>query len=346
MKGKYFMNEIGIKLTLAATVIVTAIVLLTFSLPGLAQTSNEAGVAKLPGKPLVVGHRGAAGLLPENTLASFRRACEIGVDAVELDVLFSADGVLMVHHDYKLNPAIARSADGLWIASGSQPAIKDLTLAQLKTYDIGRLQTKTTYAAGFPEQTPVDGERIPTFKETIDLFKKSCSPATRLFVEIKTSPEEPNLTPPPELVSERVVKMLREEGIAERAWIISFDWRNLVHLRKIAPEMTTVYLTIDTPKLTNLKPNQPGASPWMAGIDIDDFNGSAPRAVKAAGGRIWSPYFKNLTPESLAEARKLGLMGSVWTPDNPADMKKKIEMKVDAITTNRPDVLKKLLADK
>ena len=98
--------------------------------------------------------------------------------------------------------------------------------------------------------------------------------------------------------------------------------------------------------MTNLKRNQPGASPWLAGIDIDDFNGSAPRAVKAAGGRIWSPYFKNLTPESLAEARQLGLMVSVWTPDNPDDMKKMIEMKVDAITTNRPDVLKKLLSDK
>ena len=185
------MNENGIKLKLAAMVIVTAIALLMFSMPGMAQAPKAAGVAKISEKPLVVGHRGAAGLLPENTPAAFRRACEIGVDAVELDVLFSADGVLMVHHDYKLNPAIARTADGLWIAAGSQPAIKDLTLAQLKTYDIGRLQTNTPYAAGFPEQTPVDGERIPTFKETIDLFKKVCSPATRLFVEIKTSPEEP-----------------------------------------------------------------------------------------------------------------------------------------------------------
>jgi glycerophosphoryl diester phosphodiesterase len=123
------MNENGIKLKRAATVIVTAIVLLMFSIPGMAQAPKAAGVAKIPEKPLVVGHRGAAGLLPENTLAAFRRACEIGVDAVELDVLFSADGVLMVHHDYKLNPAIARSADGLWIAAGSQPAIKDLTLA-------------------------------------------------------------------------------------------------------------------------------------------------------------------------------------------------------------------------
>ncbi len=337
------MNGSIVKRNLAAVAVVAAAAILTLAVPGLPQAPSASGAAKTPEKPLVIGHRGAAGIAPENTLAAFKRACEIGVDAVELDVLVSADGQLVVHHDFKLKPEIARAADGAWIASGSPPAVKDLTLAQLKTYDIGRLQPKTSYAARFPEQTPVDGERIPTFKETIDVFKKSCGPATRLFVEIKSSPEEPNLTPPPELVSDRVVQMLRDEGITERTWILSFDWRNLVHIQKTAPDLATVYLTIVGPGLNNLKPNQPGASPWMAGLDIDDFNGSAPRAVKAAGGRVWSPFYKNLTPETLAEARQLGLLVSAWTPDHPDDLKKLIEMKVDAITTNRPDVLKKLL---
>ncbi|HEX5680960.1 MAG TPA: glycerophosphodiester phosphodiesterase family protein, partial [Desulfobacterales bacterium] len=331
---------------LAAALIVTAIALLAFAVPGTAQTPTAAGVAKIPEKPLVIGHRGAAGLLPENTLAAFKRACEIGVDAVELDVLVSADGEMVVHHDFKLKPEIARSADGAWVTAGSQPAVKDLTLAQLKTYDVGRLQPKTSYAARYPEQTAADGECIPTLQEVIDLFKQSCRASTRLFMEIKTTPEEPELALPPETVSDRVVKMVRDEGIAERTWVLSFDWRNLVHIQKTAPELATVYLTIVGPGLNNLKPNQFGASPWMAGLDIDDFNGSAPRAVKAAGGRVWSPFYKNLTPETLAEARQLGLLVSVWTPDSPDDLKKLIEMKVDAITTNRPDVLKKLLADK
>ena len=140
--------------------------------------------------------------------------------------------------------------------------------------------------------------------------------------------------------------MVRDEGIAERTWILAFDWRVLVHIQKTAPELPTVYLTVVSPGMNNLKPNQPGASPWMAGFDIDDFSGSAPRAVKAAGGRIWSPFFRNLTPESFAEAKKLGLLVSVWTPDTSDDLSKLIAMKVDAITTNRPDVLKKLLAER
>jgi len=296
-------------------------------------------------KPLIIGHRGAAGLAPENTLAAFARACELGVDGIELDVLVSADGELVVHHDFRLRPEIARAADGTWISSTSPPAVRNLTVAQLKTYDVGRLQPKTSYAGRYTEQTPVDGERIPTFKEVIQLFKKSCNPSARLFVEIKTSPEEPALTPPPEALSDQVVRMLKEEGIMNRTWVLSFDWRNLVHIQKIAPELVTVYLTISVPGSDTLKPNQPGPSPWMAGLDIDDFNGSAPRAVKAAGGRIWSPFFKNLTPESLEEARRLGLGVSVWTPDRPEDLKQMISMKVDAITTNRPDVLMKLLKE-
>jgi glycerophosphoryl diester phosphodiesterase len=294
-------------------------------------------------KPLIIGHRGAAGLLPENTLAAFARACELGVDGIELDVLVSADGELVVHHDFRLRPEIARTADGNWISSASPPAVKDLTVAQLKTYDVGRLQPKTSYADRYPEQVPVDGEQIPTFKELIELFKMSCNPSARLFVEIKTSPEDPALTPPPEAVSDQVVSMLKEEGIMERTWVLSFDWRNLVHVQKIAPELATVYLTVSTPAANTLKSNQPGPSPWMAGLDIDDFDGSAARAVKAAGGRVWAPFFRNLTSDALEEARRLGLGVSVWTPDGPEDLKPMIRMKVDAITTNRPDVLKGLL---
>jgi glycerophosphoryl diester phosphodiesterase len=106
-------------------------------------------------KPLIIGHRGAAGLAPENTLAAFARACDLGVDGIELDVLVSSDGKLVVHHDFKLKPEIARLADGTWISSASPAAVGDLTVAQLKTCDVGRLQPKTSYAGRYPEQAPV-----------------------------------------------------------------------------------------------------------------------------------------------------------------------------------------------
>jgi len=117
-------------------------------------------------KCYIIGHRGAAGLAPENTLSAFKRACEIGVDAVELDVFLTADSKMVVHHDYTLNPDIARAPQGEWL-SRPGPAIKDLTLAKLKTYDVGRLKPGTRYARRYPEQQPVDGERIPTLEDPV-----------------------------------------------------------------------------------------------------------------------------------------------------------------------------------
>ncbi|MGD8492520.1 MAG: glycerophosphodiester phosphodiesterase [Desulfobacterales bacterium] len=290
-----------------------------------------------------IGHRGAAGLAPENTLAAFARACELGVDAVEFDVLVSADGEAVVYHDFHLKPELTRSPDGQWLDSDVPPAIKDMQLAELKAYDVGRLKPGSRYARRYPEQQAADGERIPTLREVIRLHKNRCDPASQLWVEIKTTPEKPGLTPPPEAVSEKVIFILRSEGVSDRARILSFDWRNLVYVQKIAPDIPTVYLSLEGVRLNNIKPGQPGASPWMAGLDIDAFSGSVPHAIQAAGGRYWAAYYKHVTAADIQTAHQLGIQVFVWTPDDPSDMKRLIEMGVDGIITNRPDRLQSVL---
>jgi glycerophosphoryl diester phosphodiesterase len=291
----------------------------------------------------IIGHRGAAGLAPENTLAAFARACEIGVDAVELDVLLTADNEVVVHHDFNLNPEITRSKNGKWLEDSSSRAINNLTLAELKTYDVGRLRPQSPYARRYPEQKAADGQRIPTLREVIFLLKQQCHKPIELWIEIKTTPETPGLTPPPETVSEMVVKILHEENISDRARILSFDWRNLVHVQKIAPEIPTVYLSLEGVSLNNIKSGQSGASPWMAGLDIDDFAGSIPRAIQAAGGRYWAPYYKQVTADQIQKAHQLGIQVFVWAPDSPSAMQRLIEMGVDGIITNRPDILKSII---
>lgn len=293
-------------------------------------------------KLLIVGHRGAAGLKPENTLAAFREACEIGVDAVELDVFLTVDKAIVVHHDYTLKPETTRTADGEWL-SGFGPAIKDLTFVQLKTYDVGRLKPNTRYSRRYPEQRPADGERIPSLGEVLSLLETKCDPATQLWVEIKTNPEKPALTPAPESVGDAVVRLLRKQDVVRRVRILSFDWRALVHIQKIAPEIPVVYLSHVGRRFNTIKPSQPGASPWMAGLDIDDFNGSIPRAVKAAGGKNWAPYYKYLTSALLDEAHQLGLEVYVWTVDSRSEMARLMGMGVDGIITNRPDIFKTLV---
>jgi len=291
----------------------------------------------------VIGHRGAAGLAPENTLAAFARAWKIGVDAVELDVLLSADNEVVVHHDYRLNPENTRSATGDWLNGSLGPAIKHLTLAQLKTYDVGRLKPDTVYRRRYPQQQPVDRERIPTLAEVIAAYKILSDGRSHLWIEIKTSPEEPEISHSPEDVTEAVMQVLGSENVHEYVRILSFDWRALAYVRKIAPDIQTIYLSCTGAKMDNIKTGSNGPFPWTAGLNVNDYHGSIPRIVKAAGGCFWAPDCRYLAPEMLAEAHRLGIKVFVWGSGDRGNMNRFIKMNVDGIITDRPDILKSLV---
>lgn len=291
---------------------------------------------------LMIGHRGAAGLAPENTLSAFKKALNLGVDAIELDVHLSADKILVIYHDFTLKPEITRTSDGEWIDMWTGLPIKNLSLATLKTYDVGRLKPHTAYARRYPDQTPVDGERIPTLREVIALLKTHPQVKTQLWIEIKTSPEMPKVSGQPEAVADAVVDVLQKTTFTHRVRILSFDWRSLQRIQKIAPVIPTVYLSHIGNRLNNINPGQAGPSPWTAGIDVDDYDGSIPAAIKAAGGPFWAAHYKYVTPANLAEAHKLGLKVFVWTPDRKRDMRRLFKMGVGGIITNRPDILKSL----
>jgi glycerophosphoryl diester phosphodiesterase len=339
------MQKWRLKLGRALSIAILSCVLLpaVFSCQGPEKIAPPAGSEAAGKRIMVIGHRGAAGLAPENTLSAFARACEIGVDALELDVLLTADGEAVVYHDFNLKPEITRTKDGKWLEVSSPPAINNLNLAELKTYDVGRLRPQTPYARRYPEQKAVDGQRIPALREVVSLHKQQCHNSIELWIEIKTTPEKPDLTPPPEVVSEMVVKILREENISDRARILSFDWRNLIHMQKIAPDIPTVYLSLEGARLNNIQSGRPGSSPWMAGFDIDDFAGLIPRAIQAAGGRYWAPYYKQATFSNIEKAHQLGIRVFVWTPDSRSEMERLIEMGVDGIITNRPDILESIM---
>jgi glycerophosphoryl diester phosphodiesterase len=291
----------------------------------------------------VIGHRGAAGLAPENTLAGFKKALDLGVDGLEMDVLLTLDGEVVVHHDFALKPETARTSDGQWIKGSSGPLIKDLALAEIKTYDVGRLRPYTLYSSRYPDQRPADGERIPTLGEVISLLRSRGDEKTTLGIEIKTSQERPDATPAFEHVVETVIKVLEEGEFLSRTLFLSFDWRALAHARRIVPEIPAVYLSLASISQDNIQRGRPGPSPWTAGIDVDDFRGSIPRAIIAAGGRHWGAQYKSLTPALVEEAHRLGIEVYAWTVDDREEMVRLINMKVDGIITNRPDILLSLL---
>ena len=135
-------------------------------------------------------HRGGRGLAPENTLAAFANAIDLGVTTLELDIGLTADGVVVISHDTSLNPDHTRDASGAWLAPKSGAAIRSLTLAQLQTYDVGRLNPASNYGKQFALQQPRDGERIPTLAALFALVQaRGAAAATvRFNIETKIDP--------------------------------------------------------------------------------------------------------------------------------------------------------------
>jgi glycerophosphoryl diester phosphodiesterase len=290
------------------------------------------------------GHRGARGLLPENTLASFQRALEVGVTTLELDIAITKDGVLAVYHDRTLNPDITRDAAGRFIDAPG-PAIHTLTWAQLQTYDVGRIKPGTNYARNFADQQPMDGTRIPRLSDLFDLVKRSGDERVRFAIETKLHPEKPEDTLAPEPFARAVVDEIRKAGMAARSQILSFDWRTLQVVQKIAPEIQTVYLTAQQRWLDNVGAGQAEGSRWTAGFQMRD-HGSIPKMIKAAGGSHWSVYFGDLDEQKLKEAHALGLKVLVWTVNDVVMMARLIRMGVDGLITDRPDLARILLEER
>ena len=288
------------------------------------------------------GHRGARGLAPENTLAAFRKALEIGVSTLELDLALTRDGVLVVSHDSVLNPDVTRGPDGQWL-SAPGPAIHTLTLDELRRYDVGRLDPRSRYAQQWPRQVAVDGERIPTLAEVVALVRAS-GKAVRLNAETKLRPDRPGEAPAPAAFASAVVTFWRAEHLEASASVQSFDWRTLLKIKRLAPEIRTVCLTIQQPGFDNLQVGRAGRSPWTAELDVDDVEGSAPRLAARAGCAVWSPFHRDVTPARVREAAALGLEVIPWTVNDAADMRRLIDEGVHGLITDYPDRLREVMA--
>jgi glycerophosphoryl diester phosphodiesterase len=301
------------------------------------------GAGAAPGFDLQ-GHRGARGLWPENTLAGFRATLAIGVTTLETDLAMTRDGHLVLAHDPLLNPDIVRGPDGRWIASQG-PAIRSLTLEELRRYDVGRLDPSGRYAKQWPQQRPVDGERFPTLAELFALARESGRPV-RFNLETKITPTSGDQTPDPGTFARALVDAVRAARLVDRVTVQSFDWRTLVEVRRIAPELATACLSIVSPNFDTVAPGPDGASPWHAGLRAAEHGGSVPRLARAAGCGTWSMFWRNLSAEALAEARALGLKVVPWTVNDPAEMRRLIAMGVDGLITDYPDRLRAAMAER
>jgi glycerophosphoryl diester phosphodiesterase len=261
-----------------------------------------------------IAHRGGAALLPENTLAAFAAARAQGCDGIELDVQLSKDGEVVVVHDFRLNPALCRNPDGGWI-QGPPPLVKELTLAQLRSYDVGRAEPSSRYATKHPWVQWQDGERIPTLS---DVVAAVAGEKFWLFVELKTTAIEPTVSSSAEALAEATLAVLRRHHCLGRSIIVGFDWRGLSYVLTHAPEVRAWFTT-------------------AAGA-VDE---ATLAHIRKAGAEGWFAYYRDATPALVERARDLGLKTGAWTVNEPADLARLRGL--DALCTDRPDRLARLL---
>ena len=250
---------------------------------------------------------------------------------------------VVVSHERGLNPDLARDASGAYVAPPGTPFVK-LRLEEVRTYDVGRIRPDSSYAKQFPDQRPVPGTRIPTLSELFALVRKSGNTRVRFNIETKIDPNHPEESlDPPGFVS-RLLGLIEAEGFSDRVMIQSFDWRTLLLVQQRAPKIPTVYLTLQRGSGQTVVLDQ--ATNWTAGFNPADHGGSLPRTIKAAGGAIWSPYFGDVTAALVAEAHVLGLRVVVWTVNKPDDIARMIEIGVDGLISDRPDLLRQVAGEK
>ena len=286
-------------------------------------------------------HRGGRGEWTEESLAAFGNSLALGVSTLELDTHLTEDGKVVVWHDDTIqankciDTAPATAGDPEFPYVGDRVA--DLSLAQVKTLNCGFKQLP-----GFPEQDVIEGNRIAELKDVYQLARDRKADKVRFNVETKVNDSEIGGAGM-ESLTRVVVAEIQASGMADRTTLQSFDWSSLNLTKQIAPDLTLVALSSGD---AWMGVGKPGASPNLGGIDIDDYDGSLPKAAAAQGYDVVSPTFSSVTPAMIAEAHGLGLAVIPWTVNTTADMARLMDLGVDGIITDYPTRLRTLMEER
>jgi len=132
----------------------------------------------------IYGHRGARGDIVENSISGFKYTFDLGIKAVEFDVVISKDNIPTIFHDYRLNPDLVKDASGNWITDKSMKLV-ELTYEEISKYSIGSIKPETKYAKRFKNQKPITGEKIPKLTDFFKLVTEDKYKDVFLNLEIK-----------------------------------------------------------------------------------------------------------------------------------------------------------------
>lgn len=260
------------------------------------------------------GHRGARGLLPENTIPSFLKAVEIGVDTIELDLVVTGDSMLIVSHEPWFNHKISTKPNGEPVTESEAMDLNiyEMTYEETQQYDVGKRGNPD-----FPDQKPMEVTKplLTDAVQAIENFaEENNSDPVYYNIETKSQPQYYNvMVPEPEVFAQLVYDEILALGIPDRAIVQSFDVNTLIAMREIDPEVTLALL-------------------------VDNRNGPEANLQKLGfTPGIYSPNYRLVNQTLIEKGEQLDMKIIPWTINEVPVMKRLLEMGVDGIITDYPD---------
>lgn len=290
-------------------------------------------------------HRGGRDARPENTLYSYAYAMEMGATSIECDMQMTKDGVIVMSHNPVLNHDITKGKDGKYVENGKYD-IRTMTYKELQNFTVGDIDPTSGYYEGHGQtQIACDDAKIPTLEQLFQLINEYSDKNVIVNAETKLYPDpaipefHKNDVDVAKFVKE-VNRLVKKYNMEDRFTLQTFDWRSITEMKKINPNITTVALWCQQPTWGRdsecLRAYEEGASPWLGGLDIDDFKGNPYQAAKAIGADIVSPYGPEISLENIQEAHALGMKIVPWTVNDATELHALLDMGVDGIITDKP----------
>jgi glycerophosphoryl diester phosphodiesterase len=296
----------------------------------------------------IYGHRGSRAYAPENTLPAFDFALKAGVDYLDMDIVVTADNILVASHDLWLNPDIIMQ-DGEFIdddsANTQRLLVKNITFAELQNYTVA-LNPNSDYAKLYPKQKFIPNTRVPSLQQVIDFADSITHMQIKYQIEVKNDPAHPEYSLPPIELAKLLYQVLFANHIIDRVEIQAFDWNILLELQRLDSRVKTAYLVSRNDIVRMYKNDITLSRLYHANFLLKDFDNSLPKMIKQLGGSCYDPEDVALTESDLDVAHGLGLKVVVWRyPEmsgnifDPVLMKKLIAWGVDGVIVDDPFLL-------
>jgi glycerophosphoryl diester phosphodiesterase len=302
---------------------ISAIVLVLFLTPS--ACTVKTGNSDISNKAIdLQGHRGARGLLPENTIPGFLRALELGVDTLEMDVAINADGHIVLSHEPWMSAEICRHPDGRDVTSVEEKSLKiyEMTDQEVAAFDCGsRGHHRFPRQQALPVAKPFLDDVLVAVEEWSEAAGIERSDRVKFSIEIKSQPGYDGIYHAEvDEFALALYAVLQTSDVLERSIVQSFDARALEATHRLDPALATAWLIEDSP----------------------DFEKNL--AQLSFVPTIYSPYYPLVSADLIKFAHQMSVQVIPWTVNDAKTIRELVALGVDGVITDYPDMASEVLS--